>query len=163
MKEIPLSNGGAATIDDEDFDVLSLSRWRKFRSRRAFYVQATSGPHRWKLMHRVVLRAVLGEMIDHKNRNGLDNRKENLRRCTSSQNNGNRAKHAKNGKTSPYKGVCYDKKQRKFLAQISHQKFGRFDSEVAAARAYDEAARAKWGVFARLNFPRDGEESAHQG
>ncbi|MGB8225740.1 MAG: AP2 domain-containing protein, partial [Sedimentisphaerales bacterium] len=86
----------------------------------------------------------------------LDNRKSNLRLATRSQNNCNRKQ--KKG-TSKYRGVCYNKRTKKWRAAISfngmYKHLGFFDSEEEAGRAYDEAAKIYHGEFASLNFPAE--------
>ena len=106
-------------------------------------------------MHREIMNAPAGLLVDHKNRNPLDNRRANLRLATHSQNMQNRGKFRSNA-TSQFIGVCLVKKTGKWKAQIKHQKkyifLGEFDSEIDAAKAYDAAAIKYHGEFARLNF-----------
>ena len=93
--------------------------------------------------------------IDHENQNGLDNRRTNLREASKAENNRNRRKIAGRG-SSIYKGVMWYKDRRKWYAsiEVNGQKIflGYFDSEIEAAKAYDEAAKIYHGGFASLNF-----------
>jgi hypothetical protein len=94
-------------------------------------------------------------LVDHRNRNGLDNRRENLRPSTNSQNLGNRI--GSPNSSSKYKGVHWDSTRGKWRTQAQHDgktyRLGRFDSEEEAAAAYDRKALELWGEFALLNFP----------
>jgi hypothetical protein len=96
-------------------------------------------------------------LVDHRNNDGLDNRRDNLRLATRSQNMYNKLK-TKSKTSSRFIGVSFDKSRRKWEARIYYQGrkiwLGRFDSEIDAALAYDEAARKYHGEFARLNFPQ---------
>ena len=106
-------------------------------------------------MHREVIHIPAGMVCDHINRNGLDNRKANLRAATVSQNLCNRPKRTTRTR-SKYKGLEWDRIQRKWKAriQLNGRKIylGSFASEIAAARAYDAAAKKYHRNFASLNF-----------
>ena len=108
-------------------------------------------------MHRQIIHIPPHLICDHINRNGLDNRKSNLRPATVSQNLCNKPKR-KAMTRSKYKGLEWDKNQRKVKAriQINHRVIylGSFDSEIAAAKAYDQAAQKYHREFASLNFPQ---------
>jgi len=107
-------------------------------------------------MHRQILNARKGQIVDHKDRNSLDNRVDNLRFATYSQNARNKPKIKLNS-SSRYVGVYFEKRYGRWTAQISvegkHLWLGRFDSEIEAAKAYDTAAKKYHGEFACLNFP----------
>ena len=94
-----------------------------------------------------------GIHTDHKNGNGLDNQKHNLRTCSQAQNNRN-AKKRENC-SSKYKGVYWDKKNKKWRARIYLNKkeicLGRYKNEIDAAKAYDEKAKELFGEFAQPN------------
>lgn len=106
-----------------------------------------------QLLYRIIAGATEGEEVDHVNRDRLDNRKSNLRKCTRQENACNRgkAKHNKSG----YKGVYWCKGRRKYRAQIQargkHRLLGQFDVAQDAARAYDNAAKELHGEFAVTN------------
>lgn len=93
-------------------------------------------------------------VIDHRNRNSLDNRRSNLRICTIQLNNANRRKQSKPC-TSQFKGVYFNKQYSRWMARIKYWKkyifLGRFDEEKDAARAYNKKAKELFGEFACLN------------
>jgi len=101
-------------------------------------------------------------MIDHVNQDQSDNRIENLRIATKSQNMANDGPRATN--TSGYRGVTFDKKRGKWVAMITKDykvlHLGRFLDREDAARAYDAAAISLFGEFACLNFPSESERGA---
>ncbi len=106
-------------------------------------------------MHRAILNAAKGEMIDHKDGNGLNNQKNNLRFCTYSQNIANKAK--RNISKQNYKGIEKRKTgitwQTKICVNQQIIYIGTFNDEISAAKAYDKAAIKYFGQFAYLNFP----------
>ncbi len=157
MKEIPLTQGQFALVDDEDFELISQYNWYANKRDATFYA-ATSikkgGKWTTLQMHRLVMDAQKGQEIDHRNGNGLYNCRTNLRFCTRSQNNQNR-KPQGNG-SSKYKGVSWCKSSNEWKAEIkSNYKciwLGRFKNEIDAAKCYDKKAKELFGEFARTNF-----------
>lgn len=148
MKAIELTKGKFALIDDEDFDLVSKFKWHVSGCKN----YAISG-RREKLirMHNLIF----GKMkVDHINGDGLDNRRENLRKCTNSQNMANSKKRI--GTSSKYKGVCWCKRENKWSAYIYTNKkrksLGYFKNQKDAAKAYDKKAVELFGSFARLNL-----------
>lgn len=151
-------SGIFAAIDDDDFEKISCVRWVLFKcsvtnSENSYAAnRSRSGTI---FMHRLIMNARAGEKIDHINGNRLDNRKENLRLCTTSENNRNVKISRKNNKTG-YKGVSLEKGDGKYRSCIKVNgktiHLGRFPDVVSAAKAYDEAANKYFGDFARTNF-----------
>ena len=146
-----------AIVDAEDAPLVLSFRWRVAKDHNTFYAYRVV-PHYKRdnlpcaqAMHRFVLNAKKGTMIDHRNRNGLDNRKSNLRYTTNLLNQGNSCLR-KNA--SGYRGVR--KQGSRWSAYIRRDgkvaRLGMFDSPIDAAKAYDEAARNKYGEFATTNF-----------
>jgi len=150
---IPLTQGQNAIVDTKDFDWLMRWNWQALWSRttKSFYA------HRWgnHMMHRAILKCGPREG-DHINHNTLDNRRENLRKCTHFQNTRNTKIRSDN--SSGFKGVSFHKVTDKWAAygcvqgKIKH--LGLFDSREDAARAYDTYAKMFYGEFATLNFPQ---------
>ncbi len=155
LKEIILLRGEVALVDDADYPRLSPYRWHLVRAGKCVYVARSGGSHdaRPIMMHRQLLNLGTGEMCDHRNGNGLDNRRENLRRCTPLQNNRNR----RPATGRQWKGYCRCKYPlaRPFMAQIrvngKRIYLGHYASEREAAEAYNRAAKEHFGEFARLN------------
>ncbi len=158
---IPLANDrGFALVDAADAELVGRYRWRRdSRSDGPDYALTLIMPRpaRKSVRMHVLLMGQPG--IDHVNGDGLDNRRVNLRPAAPSQNNANM--RSRGGCTSRFKGVCWYKAGRIWVAQIQvegcRRYLGRFPSEEDAARAYDAVALAAWGKYALLNFPvRDG-------
>jgi hypothetical protein len=156
--------GRVAFVDDEDYELVSPYRWYLKQTRGNIYAQAnirrSDGTGYTTIKMHCLIMGRSG--IDHHNGNGLDNQRSNLRSATPGQNNAN--SRPRLNCTSPYKGVYWNADRGKWQAQISvgghNTNLGRFATEEKAARAYDAAALAAWGEYARLNFPLTGKEPA---
>ena len=159
MKTIPLTQGKVALIDDEDYDFLNQWKWCAMQNYHIFY--ATHGiciaKGKWTMeqMHRLILGLQPGDnkQTDHRDGNGLNNQRSNLRSCTTMQNQ--QSSRKKTVGTSKYKGVHWHRCGRKWCSQVSVNKkqkyLGLFNSEANAARAYDITALQHHGQFALTN------------
>lgn len=138
-----------ALVNDEDFKWLSSYKW----SCSAGYAQAKVNK-RTTMMHRLIMNAPIGLEVDHINHNKLDNRKQNLRMVTRSQNHANQIKMINS--SSYYKGTCWNKTVKQWMASIKINRksytLGYFKNELHAAMAYDLWAKELHGDFAQLNF-----------
>jgi hypothetical protein len=152
MMEVKLSNGMAAIVDDSDFPAVSAFKWHAFKDGGRVYARARKNNRRF-FMHSLIVGSNGGE-IDHRNGDGLDNRRCNLRTVSHSLNQANRKASAG---ASKYKGVTWCKRKRLWQSRICVEGrsrwIGYFRDEMAAARAYDSAAIQAWGEYARPNFP----------
>jgi hypothetical protein len=158
-KTILLNKNHETLVSDDDYEILNQWKWHLNDKGYAFrrgHKCMESKKQKFKTirMHRLIINAPDGLDVDHINGNRLDNRRENLRLCTRSQNHQNRTKST--GKSSKYKGVDFRKNRGKWRANIktlTEFKFlGHFDTEIDAALAYDKAAREHFGEFAKLNL-----------
>lgn len=159
MKKIKLTQGKFALVDNEDYKKLSQYKWYVVYRRNTFYAvraKYINGKRTEELMHRRImgLKYKDGKFTDHINRNGLDNRKNNIRICTIAQNGWNRTGKQSNN-TSGYKGVCRHPLSNKWRAQIKvnsqTKHIGFFTLRIDAAQAYNDAAIKYFGEFANLN------------
>ena len=158
MKEIILTQGKAALVDDKDYIELSKFKWCAAKNRNTWYVvrqQWNEGKPKTIFMHRIILSAKTGQICDHINGNGLDNRRLNLRFATNNQNCWNSDSHMKG--TSQFKGVRLNKrKKNNWSAAIKVYKkriyLGTFKTEKEAAIAYNKAALQYHGEFAKINI-----------
>ena len=152
VRQIPLGDGFYAYVDAADFGWLNQWTWHL---RGGYAVRLEKG--RLIFMHREIMRPPKGMIVDHKNRNKLDDTRDNLRVCTRQENMRNRGK--RRGTSSRFKGVCYSKKHDKYFASVYDKReqlfLGLFTDEIEAARAYDSKAVELFGEFARLNFPEE--------
>lgn len=170
MARIPLADPEHfALVDAEDApQVLAKGCWNVRRKRTSAKLYVQNNTHiggRWQTvaLHQFVMHAEPGQFVDHRNGNGLDNRKENLRFATPEQNSQNVTRSA-NQKRGGFKGVVWNRRGKKWEARIggaprrangskAYTYLGLFESAEEAARAYDRAALARFGEFAALNFP----------
>ena len=159
---IPLTRGKVAVVDGPDLHLVAGRPWQATEGTSGSTWYAMSSPGNGvsgTLMHHAIVGAPgPGMDWDHIDRNGLNNRRSNLRLATRSQNNAIRPGH-KDG-TSRYKGVHWQKNRGKWQASIRvddrRTHLGTFTDEADAAKAYDAAAQEAWGEFAYLNFPAGG-------
>jgi hypothetical protein len=160
-RRLYLGQGKWTLLDVKDYYRLRIFKWVVYGNGTNLYairLQFTE-PNKTSTvyMHREIMNPPAGLVVDHKNCNGLDNRKDNLRFATHAQNTRNRRKK-KNG-SSQFLGVYFNKEKSTWDSQLKHNEkriwVGRYKSEIDAARAYDEAARRYHGEFARLNFPEE--------
>lgn len=162
MREIQLTKGYVALVDDADYDVVAAYKWTASMNRKSGKVYARrSEGRRCFYMHRQLLGNPKGKIVDHYDLDGLNNQRLNLRACKDDQNQSNKAIQANN--SSGRKGVCFISSRGKFEAKIGKKNklfIGHFDTADEAALAYDAAARKRFGEFARVNFPCQGEMAA---
>lgn len=153
--KILLTQGKYAEISKQDYGLVSQHKWQWTPCKWHEGYATTSVNGKTVYMHRLILNLGKGEQADHKNHNGLDNRRSNIRKVTQHQNNGNLRRPAHN--TSGYKGVSYYKghKSKPWTSYIQNMgrkvHLGYFRTPKEAAVAYNIAAIKQWGEFAELN------------
>lgn len=164
-REIPLTQGKVALVDAEDFQRVSQFKWHAFKNQSGkWYARSTSlvrkiGKSLW--MHRLILNIGDEHKVDHRDGDGLNNQRTNLRAATSAQNSYNMALRPTS--LSGYKGVSrYNTRHRytgEWVASIKHNGkrlyLGKFKDPKDAALAYDAKAKELFGEFAWLNFPTE--------
>lgn len=164
VKEIELTQGLVAIVDDEDYQrLIDMGPWNASKGTNTYYARRIeTRPIRKTIrMHRLILGIDDSSIqVDHINGDGLLNIKDNLRICTHQQNNYNQQKQ-KGKHSSIYKGVCWRCDCLKWRARITidnhRTTIGHYDSEEEAAIAYDSMARSLYGEYARLNFPESSD------
>ena len=156
---VTLHNGMVALLDLE-FDGIAKSRCWQYH-KQGYASGWNKKLNKNEYMHRVVMNAPEGMEVDHIDGDKLDNRKMNLRICTKSENSF--AKNlTKDGHTSKYRGVTWNKKRKKWIAQIMiNQKrinLGGYNTEEEAAQVYNKYAQEHFGQFSRL-YRRTSDEN----
>ena len=160
MRSIPLSRGQYAIVDDSDYETINIHKWSAMSggvNGCTYYAvrnlpRRAGFPRKKEYMHHIVLPPKKGFETDHKDGDGLNNCRSNLRYATKSQNRANRRmiEH-----TSRFKGVHWSKRDKKWVASIrfhnKQKELGRFSKEVEAAKTYNEAAKKYHGEFCVLN------------
>ena len=151
MKKILLSQNKYSIVDDEDFDLLNQFKWSVMNV--GYAIRQDLNTKKFILMHRHILNAPDKFLVDHINGDKLDNRKENLRLCTKSQNMMNRDKTINN--TSGFKGVYFRKDTKKWGAQIKlnykNISLGSYNTKEDAVKAHKNGLVKYHKEFARLN------------
>ncbi|MGD0551230.1 MAG: HNH endonuclease signature motif containing protein [Sedimentisphaerales bacterium] len=169
FRRIYLGEGEWTIVDADVYYQLGHLKWHiKGCNRERFYAVRDVKIGRWQTkqlgLHREIMDAPKGLVVDHKNGDSLDNRRANLRLATYSQNHQNVPK--RKNTSSRFIGVSFNKRGEKWSASIGYEGkviwLGYFDNEIDAAHAYDAAARKYYGEFARLNFP-DEQKAGHRG
>ncbi|MDO6389001.1 HNH endonuclease [Pontibacter sp. BT731] len=153
MKEIQLTRGFKALVNDADFEELNKYRWHTLKGTNTHYAVRSirTGPLKTKIyMHKQIMGTQKGEYVDHIDRNGLNCQRDNLRVCTKAQN----AFNSRTFGAIKYRGVS--KHNDKYRAQIftggQRRHLGLYPTAEAAALAYNDVARELHGEYANLNI-----------
>lgn len=165
---IVLFDGSISVVSAIDLPSIQHLRWYAYRDGRTCYARARvkleAGVWGVALLHRMILGALPGQLVDHRDGDGLNNCRENLRLCTNGQNMANKRRP---WGASKYKGVFYDGRSKCWRACVTvngqRNYLGRFGSEIEAAAAYDAAALTAFGDFAAVNqqiYPDDFAKAA---
>lgn len=153
MKEIPLTRGMVAIVDDDDFERINKHKWyacKKGKQSIRWYARRNS---RAVYMHNEIMTPPHGMEIDHINGNTLDNRKSNLRPVTRYQNSLNTA--VRSDSVTGVKGVGWHSRRQQYRARITvngnKMNLGWFNSLVDAITARKDAEQKHHGDFRRKN------------
>lgn len=155
MKLIPLSRGLFAKVDDTDYDWLIQWKWSALKSDRVgvFYVVRTNSDNKMLYMHRVILELKPESLGDHRDGDGLNNQRSNLRISDVGKNSKNQRKRKDN--SSGFKGVTFSRAAGRWMAQIvadgKYRYLGLHSTARDAALAYNAAALLLHGDFANIN------------
>ena len=144
-------------VDDCDHQRLNRYKWYAVRQFNCLYAIRSfwrNGRQMTVRMHRFITDAKSGQIIDHRDGDGLNNTRGNLRQCSKSQNAMN--SRIRNTNKSGFKGVCWHKRINKWYAQIQVKgkkvHLGYFTCIMKASKAYIAAAKKYHGEFAKVNF-----------
>lgn len=158
-REIPLTQGKVAIVDDSDYEWLSQFKWCMHNNGSAMrrLYSPKGQPQSAILMHREIIQPPAGLTVDHIDGDRLNNQRGNLRVCTIAENVRNKGKQSPQLRpfTTPFKGVHFDPRTRRWRASVQRDgkvfRLGRYPTDAEAARAYDCAAIQIHGEFARTN------------
>jgi hypothetical protein len=152
MKEIPLTRGYVTLVDDEDYEYLSQFSWHVNVCKKNNYaVKQPTIDNKYNKMHRLLL-GLTDPLIkvDHRDGDGLNNQRYNIRPATNQQN-------VQNSRRGDIKGVCWNAPTKSWRAYVyangKQIHLGLYNDRIEAALRYDEAAKVYHGEFAKLNFP----------
>ena len=158
MKEIPLTQGKVALVDDEDYEKLMQYKWYANKMRNVYYAVRglnINGKQQIQSMHKMLMECPANMNIDHIDGNGLNNQKDNLRIVTIRQNQQNQ--HIKNT-SSKYPGVYWHKGSQKWRSQIrvngKRKQLGEFTNEVDAFRAYYDFVISLGDIVLGFEYPK---------
>jgi hypothetical protein len=159
VKTLPLTKGFTTVVDDADYDRVACFKWTALITTKGkvyAYRRGTRAEGQPVIyLHRFIIDASNDVEIDHRDSDGLNNCRNNLRVCSHIQNTRNSRRRSDN--TSGFKGVHYDTNRKRWIAQVQingrRSHIGAYRTREEAARAYDLAAVKYFGEFARLNFP----------
>lgn len=153
MKEIPLTQGRVAVVDDDDFQYLMQWKWCAHKYRHGYRAVRSTNPGT-EMMHRVILAAQKGEQVDHADGNGLNNVRSNIRLATHAQN-------MQNSRRSPcssgFKGARKHGKKWESRIRVNGKQIylGLFKSPELARSVYRKAAMHFHGEFAQLDYRKE--------
>lgn len=156
---VTLTRGMYAKVDREDYEIVSQYKWYATPGKITWYAKTsawdnTVGRSRSISMHRLLLDAQPGQLVDHANHDGLDNRRANIRLATNSQNTANSSKKRK---AARYRGLGFNNRLRRWQVYVEKDGYchycGSYKNDEEAAKAYDQKAVELFGEFATLNFP----------
>ena len=152
MKEILLTQGKVAVVDDVDYEQLSRYKWQFDRYAYRTIV-LDNGKKRSIRMHRAIMQPPKGLVVDHINGDKLDNRRSNLRVVEYSVNSINRHCGKRPNSSSKYHGVFWDNSKQKWRASSRNKVIGRYETQEQAAQAYDRYVKSN-NIMAPTNFRR---------
>jgi len=147
-----MKNGASFIFDKKDENLIRAHTWSIARGHIRTTINGKTA-----YLHRLLLGVSDDIEIDHINLDKADNRRQNLRYATHSENQMNRGLRKDN--SSGYKGVCFDKRSKKYISYINangkRRYLGYYDDKFSAAMAYDLAAERLHGKFAKFNLNKE--------
>lgn len=152
-KEIKLTQGKIAIVDDEDFERINKIKWSASKYNKNLFRAIGKIKGKRVIMSRMIMNNPKGYLIDHIDRNALNNKKSNLRLCNHSQNAINSTKNKNN--TSGFKGVWWNKNSEVWQSAIMHKnkryRLGSFEKKIDAVNSYNNKAKQLFREFAYIN------------